>query len=261
MPEIAVAVHQPNFMPWLKLLDKILASDVYVGYDTVQYTKSEYHGRQRVRTYTGELWLSVPLRKLHGTRQLIHEVRIDNNQPFRYHHLRLLRGAYGRTEFFDEVYPIVGEVYSREHDRLVDLNLDLIEAFCRYLGSDVRITRASALTHFGDNTDRLIGIVRAVGGDVHLTSTYGTDRQYIDWQRVRSAGIRVRSQVFEHPTYQQAWVGFIPNLAALDMLFTCGKDTSKILEVNRRFDDIDDTHGGAEARRSPQTRGGPRWPT
>ena len=49
----AVSVHQPNFMPWLKLLDKVLASDVYVAYDTVQYTKSEYHARQRVRTRTG----------------------------------------------------------------------------------------------------------------------------------------------------------------------------------------------------------------
>lgn len=30
MAETIVSVHQPNFMPWIKLLDKILASDVYV---------------------------------------------------------------------------------------------------------------------------------------------------------------------------------------------------------------------------------------
>jgi hypothetical protein len=238
MRETVVAVHQPNFLPWLKLLDKILASDVYVAYDTVQYTKSEYHSRQRVRTYTGELWLTVPLRKVPGTRQLIRDVRIDNGQPFRHRHLRLLRGAYGRAEFFDEVFPIVEEVYEHQHEQLVDVNLHLIEAICRYLGRDVRIVPASALPHAGDNTDRLIQLVRGVGGQIHLTSTYGTGRRYIDWSRVQSAGISVQSQVFEHPVYAQAWPGFIPDLAALDMLFTCGRAAAQILESRRRFEDV-----------------------
>jgi hypothetical protein len=247
MRDTVVAVHQPNFLPWLKLLDKILASDVFVAYDTVQYTKSEYHARQRVRTYTGELWLTVPLRKVPGTRQLIGDMRIDNGQPFRYRHLRLLRSAYGRAEFFGEVFPIVEGVYEQDHERLVDVNLQLIEAFCRYLGSDVRIVRASSLAHAGDNTDRLIQLVHAADGQVHLTSTYGTARGYIDWSRVESAGIRVRSQAFEHPVYKQAWPGFIPHLAALDMLFTCGRATAQILESRRRFDEVDGLDGARVA--------------
>ena len=40
MTDQMVSVHQPNFMPWLKLLDKILASDVYIAYDTAQFTKT-----------------------------------------------------------------------------------------------------------------------------------------------------------------------------------------------------------------------------
>jgi hypothetical protein len=40
MGDVTVSVHQPNFLPWVKLLDKIIASDVYVVYDTVQFTKS-----------------------------------------------------------------------------------------------------------------------------------------------------------------------------------------------------------------------------
>ena len=43
----SVCLHQPNFMPWTKLLAKIAASDVYVAYDTVQFTRTEYHNRQR----------------------------------------------------------------------------------------------------------------------------------------------------------------------------------------------------------------------
>jgi WbqC-like protein len=239
MTEVAVSVHQPNFMPWLKLLDKILASDVYVAYDTVQYTRSEYHSRQRILTPNGPAWLSVPLLSVKGRNQLIEQVRIDPDQPFRSRHLKLLRVGYAKARFFDEVYGLVEDVYGRDQARLVDLSLDLIEALCRYLGSEVRIERASRLPHTGDNTERLVQLVRAVGGTVHLTSTFGTGRRYVDWERMQAAGIRIRSQDFDHPRYEQRLPGFVPHLAAVDMLFACGPATRQILADRRRFDDVE----------------------
>lgn len=234
MSPLVVSVHQPNFMPWLKLLDKILASDVYVAYDTVQYTKSEYHSRQKVKQQSGPVWMSVPVVSVRGAYQVIEDVRIDDRQPFRQQHLSLLRKAYGRAPHFDEVYPLVRDVYARGHELLADLNVDLIEAFCRYLGSAVRIVRASSLPHEGDNTARLVQLVRETGGDVHLTSTFDTQRQYIDWSRMQAAGISVHKQVFEHPSYDQLWGDFFSHLSALDMLFCCGRQTGKVLEADRQ---------------------------
>lgn len=240
MSEVVVSIHQPNFMPWLKLLDKVLASDVFIAYDTVQYTRSEYHSRQRVKTIQGAAdWLSVPLLSKRGSPPaLIREVRIDNSQPFRPRHLRRLRLTYGRTPYFAEVYALIEEVYRRNQEFLVDLNLDLLHAFCEYLRSPVRIVRAHTLTHDGDNTDRIIQLVQAVAGDVHLTSTFGPDRTYICWPEVRRAGIAVRTQEFTHPSYDQPFGPFVPQLAAVDMLFCAGPRTAQLLEANRRLIDI-----------------------
>lgn len=238
MPELTVSVHQPNFMPWLKLLDKILASDVYVAYDTAQYTKSEYHSRQKIKTHSGEAWLTVPTVST-GSRRGIADVEIDNTQPWRKKHLKTLRTNYAKAGYFDEVYALVADIYAKDHTHLADLSLDLITAFCSYLDSEVRIVRASSLPHEGDKVDRLIQLVRHAGGNVHLTSTYGGDHQQVDWDRMQAAGIAIRSQVFQHPTYNQLWEGFSPNLAAIDMLFTCGPNAGKTLETNRRLDDID----------------------
>lgn len=234
MAETTVSVHQPNFLPWLKLLDKILASDVYVAYDTVQYTKSEYHARQKVRRHTGTAWLSVPVRHVRGTHQLIRDVRIDNSQPFRDRHLQVLRTSYEGTPYYEEVFPLIEAVYARDQERLVDLNLELIETLCSYLDAPVRIVRASTLPHEGDRTDRLVQLVRNAGGSEHLTSTYGADHQVVEWDKFPRAGITVRSQEFEHPTYQQIGEEFVPNLAAIDMLFACGRETSEILAGRRR---------------------------
>jgi hypothetical protein len=49
--------------------------------------------------------------------------------------------------------------------------------------------------------------------------------------------------VFNHPVYNQPWRGFIPHLAALDMLFSCGRATAEILEAGRRLETIDNPAG------------------
>lgn len=239
MSALVVSIHQPNLHPWVKLLDKILASDVFVAYDTVQYAKSEFHGRQRVRTPAGATWLSVPLVHVRGSRQMLRDVRIDLNQPFVKRHLKTLRYSYAKSPFFDDLYPQVEEVYLRRHTHLVDLSLDLLRAVCDYLGSQVSILRARDLPHSGDTTQRVIDLVRAVGGTVHLTSTYGTERRYLDWRRIQQAGIALRAQEFEHPVYDQVWGGFVPDLAALDMLFSCGPATAEILAGRRRIVSVD----------------------
>jgi hypothetical protein len=233
MTDITVSVHQPNFLPWLKLLDKILASDVYVAYDTVLYTKTEYHHRQKVRTPTGPEWLTVPVRHVRGVQQFIKDIRIDNKQPFRRRHLQVLRRSYGSAPYFDEVFAILEETYARDHERLVDLNMDLIESFCSYLQSPVRIVRASTLPHEGDRAQRLVDLVRNAGGSEHLTSSFGAGHQDVDWWQFERAGLGIRVQRFEHPEYEQIGDGFIPNLAAVDMLFSCGRETREIL-ANRR---------------------------
>ena len=235
----AVSVHQPNFMPWLKLLDKVLASDVYVAYDTVQYTKSEYHARQRVRTPDGPTWLSVPLLSGQGAPQDIRDVRIDPKQPFRPRHLKQLRVGYAKAPYFDDVYGLVEDVYRRDHDMLVDLSVELIEALCRYLGSPVRVVRASALPH-ARRQHRAAGPAgpgrrRHRAPDQHVRHRPAVHRLAPD------AGRRRRDPVqgFEHPEYEQQWPGFVPHLAAVDMLFACGPATAEILAERRSFELVD----------------------
>jgi hypothetical protein len=231
-----VAVHQPNFMPWIKLLDKILASDVYVAYDTVQYTKSEYHSRQKMKQSTGPVWLTVPVVRAHGEHghQNLEATRIDNSQGWRQKHLRFLQHEYRKSKYLADVYQMVEGVYARNHELLVEMNVALIKAFCTYLGSTTRVVRASSLVHDGDNTERLIQIVRNAGGDTHLTSTFDSPRKYIDWRELEAAGIAIQSQGFEHPVYGQLRGDFIPDLSALDMLFCCGPETADILAAGRR---------------------------
>ena len=217
-----VSIHQPNFLPWTKLFDKVLASDVYVAYDSVQYTHSEFHSRQWVIGRDGPVWLSVPVLTRGRGRQPLCEVELVPDRVWRAAHLRLLTEHYRRAPYFREVFGLLESVYSGDDHLLADFNLRLLGALIEYVGATVQVIRATSLDHEGDNTERIIQLTQAVAGDVHLTSTYGTPRQYIDWPRVADAGIAVESQRFSEPCYKQQFEPFRPDVSVVDLLFAVG---------------------------------------
>src|SRR5664279_2683911 len=94
-------LHQPNFLPWAKLIDKILASDVWIVYDSVQYTKTEFHSRQRVKGRHGPVWLVVPVVRSGRPRfQTLSDVELCADHDWRSAHLRLLHEHYHRTAYW-----------------------------------------------------------------------------------------------------------------------------------------------------------------
>jgi hypothetical protein len=233
-----ISVHQPNFLPWTKLFDKILASDVYVAYDSVQYTHSEFHSRQRITGRDGPVWLSVPVVTRGRGRQPLWAVELVDDRAWRDAHLRLVTEHYRGAPYFREVMMLLESVYAGDDRLLVDFNLRLLGALLDYVRAPVGVVRATWFEHGGDNTERIIQLTQAATGDVHLTSTYGTPRRYIDWTRVAAAGIAVESQQFSEPRYRQRFEPFRPNLSVVDLLFALGPATAELLSARRQFDRV-----------------------
>jgi hypothetical protein len=233
-----ISVHQPNFLPWTKFFDKVAGSDVYIAYDSVQYTRSEFHSRQRIAGRNGPVWLSAPVLTRGRGRQPLCAVELVGGRAWRGAHLRLLAEHYRRAPYFGAVMAVLEEAYAGDDTLLVDFNLRLLSALLTYAGVTVRVVRASWFDHGGDNTERIIQLTRAVSGNVHLTSTYGTSRRYVDWNRVMAAGITVESQQFTEPLYRQQFAPFQPNLSVVDLLFAVGPAAAGMLSARRKFNPV-----------------------
>ena len=105
-----VAIHQPNFIPWLGYFSKINQSDKFIILDTVDLqigNANSITNRTRIKTQQGELWLTIPIKKSES--KLIHSIQMDNKQPWQKKILKSIQMAYSKAPQFNSIFPIFEE--------------------------------------------------------------------------------------------------------------------------------------------------------
>src|SRR5579883_1721738 len=91
-----VAIHQPQYLPWLLYCDKADNCDVFVYLDTVQFQKNGVQNRNQIKTASGATWLTVPVSVSLG--DTIAETSLASNS-FARKHLATIKQSYARAEF------------------------------------------------------------------------------------------------------------------------------------------------------------------
>lgn len=231
-----VAIHQPNFFPWLGYFDKMARADVFVWLDDAQFEQSgagTWSNRVRLLVGGAPRWATMPVRRdFHGTR-LTNDMRIDDRQPWRAKLLRTIDLHYRKARYFDDVFPVVADLVRTPTDRLADYNRTVVAALARRIGIDAaECIAASTLGVEARATDRLIAIVRRVGGTAYLAG--GGAAGYQENGKFAAAGVELIAQRFEHPMYEQFGAAFCPGLSIVDALMHCGFDgTAALLGIGQ----------------------------
>ena len=96
---ISVAIHQPDYLPWLGFFQKINLADIYVVQDDCIASKGNWGSRVQVKGNSGPIWLTVPFFKKNKSSQLVKEVQIDDSKTWRKKHLNIFKEIYYRAPF------------------------------------------------------------------------------------------------------------------------------------------------------------------
>lgn len=218
---MTVAIHQPNYMPWLGYFAKVARADTFVFLDDVQYTKNGYTNRVQVLNDGNRHWLTIPVSVHLGD-------RISEISPARSdwmdRHRSALRNFYRTAPEFAREWPAVDNLYMTVPDgSLADINMHFITGLSRILGIDTRFFRSSEMDTAGSVGDeRLARIVDAVSpGGTYLSGEGG--RSYQAPETFIRRGIGLTYLQFRHPVYLQRGNEFVPGLSALDALFELGR--------------------------------------
>lgn len=215
-----VAIHQPEYLPWLGYFEKMSRADVFVLLDNVQFSKGDFHNRTRIKGAAGAQWLTVPVHA--GSSATIREVEVAGH-GWEAKHWRSLVSSYSRAAFFGEWAGEFEAFYRQSAARLLDYSVGALELVARAFGLRRNWVLASDLKARGRKSELVLNICRELGADAYYSGRSGS--AYLRREEFERAGVEIRVQDFKHPVYEQLFPdgdGFTPNLSAVDLLFNCG---------------------------------------
>jgi hypothetical protein len=220
-----VAIHQPNFLPWLGYFDKLRKADVFIFLDDAQLPRRGGSWVNRVKLAVGgePHWLTAPIIRPSGT-QRIADVQIDDGRRWRDKALRTVRQSYGACPHFDETFPVVEDILRCSTSSLVELNETAIRRLSSVVegGQGTRLVRSSELGVDAGGTERLIELTKRVGGRIYLSGDGSAG--YQEPSHFEDEGVTLRYQRFDHPRYPQRTPGFTPGLSVVDALMNVGSE-------------------------------------
>ena len=225
-----VAILQSNYIPWKGYFEIINMVDEFILYDDMQYTRRDWRNRNKIMTPTGLIWLTIPVENKGKFYQKINETKVLDHEWVD-KHWRSIQYNYAKTEYFSEYEERIHNIYEacREESYLSKINYLFLKEICDILHINTKITWSSDYTLVDGKTERLVGLVKAAGGDYYLSGPAAKD--YIVEKYFEDAGITLDWMDYSgYPQYKQMSKQFEHGVSILDLIFNEGPKASEYMK-------------------------------
>jgi len=220
-----VVINQSAYLPWKGYFDLMRDADVFVFYDDAQFSSGSWCNRNKIKTNDGLKWLTVPVGP--GHKRSIREMALTD-AAWQARHWKTLRQYLGRAPFFARLEPLLRDAYgTRRWRTLSELNQHLIGIIARdFLGIRTRIASSCDYPSTARSTERVIELVRAVGGTSYLSGPAG--KAYLDADRFAGEGIALAWKDYAgYPEYAQFFPPFEHAVSIVDLIAHTGPEAGR----------------------------------
>ena len=219
-----VAIHQPNFFPWLGYFDKIIRADIFVFLDDVQFSKTGGTWSNRVQLLIGGdvRWLTAAIDRNYSGVRAICEMSYLLANPWRQKALKSIESNYRRHPYFIETMEVVEPLLLNSECNIAEYNIYAVTRLMQELGLDVsKLRRSSEFLVEEHSNDLLCSLTVLCGGTTYMCG--GGAKGYQDDEVFERRGIDLMYQSFSHPVYMQQGRGeFVPGLSVVDAVMNLG---------------------------------------
>ena len=227
-----VVISQPMLFPWVGFLEQVRLADVYVHLDDAQFSKGSFTNRVQIKTANGIKWLTIPLDGVKLGCQ-IRDVRAMDDD-WRTRHLSLLKHAYAGSPYLDQMLGIVTQCYTNASNSVSEISFRSLQVTWDYFGLRPKLVLTSSDMNVpGSGSDRVLEIVRALGGDTYITG-HGA-LKYLDHELFASHGIRVEYLDYSKIPYEQLHGDFTPFVSSLDLVANCGVRGQSVIQSGTKY--------------------------
>ncbi len=229
-----LAIMQPYFFPYIGYFSLIKHTDEFILFDTVQFIRHGWIERNRIlKPSDGWQYIMVPLKK-HTRETLIKEIEINNNLPWKERILAQLHHYKKKAPYYSNVICLLNEIFSKEYNIIVDLNLASLKAVCDYLDikaslqvfskMNIDIEPANAPDEWALNICKALGNV-----DEYWNPPGG--KSFFDKSKYVKANIELKYHSINITEYKQKGSVFEPSLSIIDvMMFNSVEEINKMLD-------------------------------
>ncbi len=184
-------------------------SKILVNIDEL-YKKRTFRNRCVILGSNGKINLSVPV-ITSTTSRMLKDIRIDYSENWFKIHLRSLQTSYGKSPFFSFYKDYIFDYLNKRHNFLIDLNHDLLTLICKFL-----------------NLKKSFEYI-----DEKSLKCYGFD----DFRKIVNPKFECSSRKIYNPYRYKHVFGkdFVPNLSIMDLLFSEGPNSLKVINNSDCF--------------------------
>jgi len=183
-----VAIHQPNFLPWMGYFYKIAQCDAFVFFDTAEYTKRSYIRRVKIhkpRLTEQDQYLIVPLKK-HSDYAKINELRLHDSERWNQKLLAQIYETYHRAKCYYQLEPVLQMISEADANGAMfsELTSKIIQEVSEQLGLSKQWHYAHDMNVQSHKAQANIDMVHQVGGDLYISGQgakkYQLESEYAD---------------------------------------------------------------------------------
>jgi hypothetical protein len=224
-----VCFNQPCFIPWGGFFCRLLASDTMILLDDTLFAQGfTFVNRNRLKGHDGEIWVTVPLKKVKGQRQRIRELRIHEPDYWGRKWKRTLYHAYKQSQYYDDINSELARLIGECGDRFIELVVQIIDLMKSRFDIETSVRLQSDTGANSGGIQLIMDLAEKSNADEVILPYYS--QGILPWKKIEKMGIKVTFLHYLSPVYPQFWGFFLKNLSTLDLLFCLGPQGRTILE-------------------------------
>lgn len=225
-----LTAHQPCYLPWTGLFNKISLADSFCIFDCVQYQKKDFNNRVRINYNGKPCWLTVPVHSKNHFSKSVGDIEIFQN-GWQKKHAKTITACYGKTPYFKKFSGDIFEILNTySQHTLAELNKMFLNYFCELLKLKPQIFSAKDLNLRGKKSDLVLDMCIKLGAKKYIFGSNG--KAYADPRSFSENNIEVFFQQYECPPYKHVSDNFVPNLSVIDCIFHLGELSASYVRSN-----------------------------
>ena len=214
-----IAIMQPYTFPYIGYMNLVWASDIFVLYDDVNFSKKGWINRNKILSNKKAYRFSIPLEGI-SQNKLIKDLFTYDLSHFKKNFIKQIECAYKNAKFFNNGLEYVRSTISEENSSISDIAEKSIKNFFEIVGVEKQFLKSSSCfseTKELNRVDRLIIITKMLNSHNYVNPVGGEQLYSKEYFSSKNINLFFLNPIMKE--YRQCGnKHFIPKLSVIDLI-------------------------------------------